>query len=258
MKSGCFLLLLIVCSFLPSSSPARADDTVSPIETNPLAWLSGDLSCDGLIDQMKARYAPLGSFAEMPPQKKEELRQVLDVVCSEKYAHCKFAGCARLLKQQTHNQQVPDKPVVGKSEAPSQALAGKEPALSSTKGEVGDKPADEELAQQQVALDRASQELQRLVSAHKQELQREIARATKLEMSKRLDWERIQMAAELELRKRSLEHRPEPADSVSSAPQRSYSAPRFRVDVSSGHNDRDERSDRDSASAPAAPPPPAF
>src|SRR5262245_13006278 len=71
---------------------AYAEDR-SATEADPLAWLENDMSCQELTDQIKSRYAPLGKFSDMPDAKKEELRNVLAVVCSPKFARCGFRSC---------------------------------------------------------------------------------------------------------------------------------------------------------------------
>ncbi len=76
---------------------AAADDRFPgngpAIEADPLAWLKADMSCSELTDQIKARYAPLGKFSDMPEGKKAELREVLAAVCSSKFARCGFRSC---------------------------------------------------------------------------------------------------------------------------------------------------------------------
>lgn len=65
------------------------------IITDPLAWLKLPLTCEGFIDQLKARYEPLGKFRDLPEVKKNEVRQILEMACSERFKHCKFKSCRR-------------------------------------------------------------------------------------------------------------------------------------------------------------------
>lgn len=78
---------------------AFAED--SPLEqplkivTDPLAWVKLPLTCEGFIDQLRARYEPLGTFRDLPEVKKNEVRQILEMACSERFRHCKFESCRR-------------------------------------------------------------------------------------------------------------------------------------------------------------------
>lgn len=63
------------------------------IITDPLGWLNEELSCEQFIDQVKARYSPLGKYSALPEEKKNEIRHVLDVTCSPRFAHCRFKQC---------------------------------------------------------------------------------------------------------------------------------------------------------------------
>lgn len=85
------VIALLLCVGVAS---ARADDGPLPIESDPLAWLKGDLSCEQLTDQIRGRYAPLGKFSDLPEEKKQELRLVLGVACSQRFAACDFKACA--------------------------------------------------------------------------------------------------------------------------------------------------------------------
>jgi hypothetical protein len=58
-----------------------------------LAWLYHDLSCDEFSQQFKARFAGLGSYSDLPAQKKKELKLVLSVACSDRFAQCQLAAC---------------------------------------------------------------------------------------------------------------------------------------------------------------------
>lgn len=79
-------------SVLSNSSGAQA-----PLSENAEAalptWLLADLNCEQLRLEVRERYAKLGRLSELPAEKREELRKVLDVVCSERFAHCKFSRC---------------------------------------------------------------------------------------------------------------------------------------------------------------------
>lgn len=78
-----------------TSRPATLSQVSSPaIVTDPLAWLNEPLPCETLVDQIKARYAPLGSYADLPVQKKEELSKVLDIACGPRFSQCNFPSCA--------------------------------------------------------------------------------------------------------------------------------------------------------------------
>lgn len=89
------LIVSLVATLLCASAVAFAQDAPIGIETDPLAWLNTSLSCNELTDQIKSRYAPLGKFSDLPDAKKEELRHVLEIVCSERFSRCKFKNCQR-------------------------------------------------------------------------------------------------------------------------------------------------------------------
>jgi hypothetical protein len=75
------------------------------IVTDPLAWLNEPLSCDELVDQIKARYLPLGSFSSLPAGKKAELGKILDIMCGAKFEQCKFPCCISNKAPQQHKPQ---------------------------------------------------------------------------------------------------------------------------------------------------------
>ncbi len=77
----------------PVNPPLRNVELKPAIVTDPLAWLNGPLECGDLVDQIKARYLPLGSYSELPLEKRRELDKILDVVCGERFAHCSFPSC---------------------------------------------------------------------------------------------------------------------------------------------------------------------
>jgi len=68
----------------------------SAIERDPLAWLKGDITCDRVTDQIKARYAPLGPYSAFPKRKKEEVDRMLKIVCSKRFSQCHFKPCLKV------------------------------------------------------------------------------------------------------------------------------------------------------------------
>ncbi|MFN8389589.1 MAG: hypothetical protein U0136_04805 [Bdellovibrionota bacterium] len=241
-----------------STADVRAENSKGSIETDPLAWLKNDLSCDQLVDQMKARYSPLGPFSEMPAATKAELRQALDVVCSPKYAHCAFSSCAKLAKLNQEKEQAAAK------DAPQPAL------VVAKKGgaEVGDRPVGFEDPAQLDAL--ADQRLNQLVTDRHRALERSIEQAAKAELAKKLEWERIQMADEQKLREREEARKHEVKFVNNESPREIISAPKDPVPprnrTSASAKKRQESADEQEASVPddnrihfgSTPPPPRF
>jgi hypothetical protein len=80
----------------PAPTPEPDKDVEPPrIQTDPLAWLGQELSCDEFKDQIRARYGPLGPWDSLPPKTKLELQAVFDTACSSRFEHCDFKRCAK-------------------------------------------------------------------------------------------------------------------------------------------------------------------
>ena len=174
-----------------ASAQFGPDSDQGSIVTDPLAWLSADLSCAELTDQFRARYSPLGPFAGLPESKKEEVRTALDIICSERFAQCGFAGCKNL----PESEVVGDRPLV--STAPTAAPTPVTEAPNASMPE----PVD--------FLSLANGRLQSLVSDRARLHDRAIKDAAKAESSSRRGWERITMQQE-EARRHARPEQPKP------------------------------------------------
>lgn len=102
------------CSTVKTEPKPDTAATSPAIAKDPLSWLQMELTCEELVGQMKARYEPLGKYSELSGEKKEELKQVLEVACSERFAHCSFKNCLRLRPQ----PEVVSQPRVAETSAP--------------------------------------------------------------------------------------------------------------------------------------------
>ena len=54
------------------------------------SWLRQPLSCDEVVARIQTRYAPFGGMANAPPSMKDDLKQILRAICSERFSHCNF------------------------------------------------------------------------------------------------------------------------------------------------------------------------
>lgn len=187
----------------PTAEPAR-----SPFPTDPLAWLEQPLTCDGFLEQIQIRYAPLGKFSELPPAKKAEVRQVLNLVCSERFAHCDFPSCRKLAK--------------GSRAATASKGEGSTMTAAEQKAEVQRRLKERlEFIREEFELRRAQQN--ELIAAKQQE-----------ERRKGLEWQRFSIREELEARKPEKREPPRRQPSTpsfatpeqSSGSKSSYTAPK--------------------------------
>jgi len=85
-----FSLLFLGLVLLPQTS--WSDEGQEP---KLPAWLGDVLDCSQLRNEIRTRYSGVGKFSQLPSEKKDELRVVLDVTCSERFKHCSFSNCRR-------------------------------------------------------------------------------------------------------------------------------------------------------------------
>ena len=93
-----FCASVACCALLSTSGAFAQEGNVVNVQSSadPLAWLDSDLACEELVSEIKKRYGSLGKYSEMPIVKREELKEVLDVSCSERFEHCGFKSCQKL------------------------------------------------------------------------------------------------------------------------------------------------------------------
>ena len=181
------------------------DKTGEAIVTDPLAWLAGDLTCDQLIEQIKARYNPLGRYSELPESKKGELREVMDVACGPRFAACRFKACERKHAKERAGkdkteQLVPAGPAVmdAPPNPPAVALTAAEPpAVQEVK--TKEKPEETPQAAPRTIAQQAEEELARRIETLAAERTEMIAAAEAREAEGNLQWDRLGNAEELEM-----------------------------------------------------------
>ncbi len=160
--------------------PATGSSGQAPIKTDSLAWLKEPLTCDGLLDQIRARYEPLGPYSGLPAEKKKELDHVLDVSCSARFTHCKFATCAKFGASDSEKRL----------EGLSAQGEGSGELWPEERAEVDDKLMT--LSQYQ----KASLELQKAIKLEHERLTGLIAQARAQEESEGLEWIKFTVPAE--------------------------------------------------------------
>lgn len=165
-------------SAIDDSSARGAEQ--GPIKTDALAWLREPLTCDGLLDQIRARYEPLGPYSGLPAEKKKELDHVLDVSCSARFNHCKFATCAKFGSNDSAKRL----------EGFAAQADGAGEFWPEERAEVDDKLMA--LSQYQ----KASLELQKAIKLEHERLIGLIAQARALEESEGLEWIKFTVPAE--------------------------------------------------------------
>lgn len=81
-------------SFRPDSEAEIATTTTSTLLYPPaLQWLEHELSCSDFLQEINVRYPAISRFAELTPEKQNELKVVLRIACSARFKECQFSAC---------------------------------------------------------------------------------------------------------------------------------------------------------------------
>ena len=158
----------------PKSASSQAANAL--LGGDPLAWLDLPMECDHLVEQVQARYLPLGPYAQFPHEKKKEVAKVIDVVCSERFSHCRFVNCLR-----------------SRDRAASLENAGVDGTGFSIDDMLYRKPSKKNGAGSQVRVPRgkAERELEKDFRAYRNVQKKLIAEAVANERKNKLSWQRF-------------------------------------------------------------------
>lgn len=207
---------------------------------NPLAWVNQYMSCADLTQQIRSRYGPLGKYSTLPEVTRRELKYVLDVACSARFAHCRFRSCARMKasgRTAAKRDVLPDK----EEAVPSQVLvlsserqagekvaedltAKKEDTLETAEGDAEESSGKQTHSARYVQLV-AELELQHLVERLALERKKMIDRAVAEEKKNKSQWHRLGNPYELKIitaRERAIKERKEERDTSASSGTGSY------------------------------------
>lgn len=77
----------------PAAAKTAGAAMLRGIETDKMAWLGAPMSCEQFSEQVQIRYQPFGPYASLPPVIKQEVKQVIQTACSDRYLQCGFSQC---------------------------------------------------------------------------------------------------------------------------------------------------------------------
>jgi len=120
------------CSFFECQERTSVRSSTATLDATQVAWLNQELSCKQFIENVKTRYAQTGTFAQLGSRKKEELRYVLDVACSERFRYCSFSNCQRMTESNTSPEAPEEKPVVASQPISVESKPSEERAITDT------------------------------------------------------------------------------------------------------------------------------
>lgn len=165
---------------MEASSPLAASQQssstrTSPFIVDPLAWLTREMTCQEFLEQTQVRFGFFGTYQELPEEKRQEMRRVLQAACDARFLHCQFAACpleGREVSEAANLLIAGESSDAGSSVAPPVTSSGAESSLpksdlvgsasASSESESGSGDADWEFYRKLVA--RKSRERQSLIA----------------------------------------------------------------------------------------------
>jgi hypothetical protein len=67
----------------------------NPADAEDIPWYEKELGCSEFLAELKSRFGGGKRPSELPPEKREELNNVLALSCSERFQHCNFTACRK-------------------------------------------------------------------------------------------------------------------------------------------------------------------
>lgn len=126
-----YIVLFVSLLALPSLE-AEVQPEEPRNEGDALSWLEQELTCEQFREQVQRRFAQFGKMSKLPPEKKSELRIIMDAACAEKFSHCGFKNC----KSRSLQTQILSPPIVNTSSSAVSSSAFEEKAAIDIESEL--------------------------------------------------------------------------------------------------------------------------